>query len=238
MMRHLRQVGLVVGMLLATTLASAQEAVSVSRISVTGHGEMSAIPDSAVLTFGVLARHENAAQAQAQVNGAMNRATVAVRKLGVPAEQLTTTGINLAPVYPDRRTASGQEGSIIAYHASNRLEVRLEGTDLIGKVIDAAVNAGANSVDGIALTLIDDAQERQEALRRAVLDARAKAEAIAAAMGVRLESVEQVVEQGVGVFTPTLQRTRAAEAATTPVSPGQVRVDANVHVVYRIAQGL
>lgn len=237
MPRCARWFGLV-GILLAANAVFAQQAADVSRISVTGHGEVAALPDSAVLTFAVLARHESAAEAQAQVNTAMDRTTAAVRKLGVPAGQLTTTGIHLAPVYADPRSESGRQGRIVAYQASNRLEVRLEGTGSVGQVIDAAINAGTNTVESLAFTLLDDSQERQEALRRAVLDARAKADAVAAAMGVRLESLEHVVEQGVGVFTPSLSRAMVAEAAMTPVSPGQVRVDANVQVVYRIAQGL
>ena len=237
MLRGVRWLGLV-GMLLASNVTLAQEAANVSRISVTGRGEVAAIPDSTVLTFAVLARHENAAEAQAQVNRALSRAMTAVCKLGIPAEQLTTTGITLTPVYADRRAEPAAQARIIAYHASNRIEVRLQGTEQVGAVIDAAVKAGANGIDGIAFTLSDDAAQRQEALRQAVLDARAKADAIAAAMGVRLESLEHVVEQGVGVFVPSLSRAMVAEAAATPVSPGQVRVEANVQVVYRIAQGL
>lgn len=223
--------------MLVTGTAVAQEA-EVSRISVSGHGEVAARPDSARLSFAAVARHENAAEAQAQVNRAMSRAMDAVRKLGVAPEALSTTGISLSPVYPDPRSEAARRGQIIAFQASNRLEVRLEGTARLGEVIDAAVGAGANTVEGVTLTLSDDSRERQEALRRAVVDARAKADAIAAATGVRLDSLEQVVEQGVGVYAPTLQRAMVAEAAGTPVATGQVRVEANVHVVYRIAQGL
>ncbi|MGE0082571.1 MAG: SIMPL domain-containing protein [Thiohalomonadaceae bacterium] len=235
-MKGYARLALLTGMLLAGATALAQQA-EVSRISVSGRGEVTALPDSARLSFAAVARHENAAEAQAQVNRVMTRAMDAVRKLGVDPEALSTTGISLSPVYPDPRTEAGRQGRIVAYHASNQLEVRLDGTALLGKVIDAAVGAGANAVEGVTLTLSDDSQERQEALRRAVIDARAKAEAIAAAMGVRLDSVEQVAEQGVGVYTPTLARAMVAEAAT-PVATGQVRVEANVHVVYRIAQGL
>lgn len=229
------RLALLTGMLFAGATALAQE-TEVSRISVSGRGEVMALPDSARLSFAAVARHENAAEAQTQVSRVMTRALEAVRKLGVAPEALTTTGISLSPVYADPRTDAARQGRIVAYQASNRMEVRLEGTALLGQVIDAAVGAGANTVEGVTLMLSDDSQARQEALRRAVTDARAKAEAIAAAMGVRLESVEQVAEQGVGVYAPTLARAMVAEAAT-PVAAGQVRVEANVHVVYRIAQG-
>jgi uncharacterized protein YggE len=164
-----------------------------------------------------------------------------VRRLGVRPEQIQTSELSLGPVYaPPRPEAHSQEPQIAGYQASNVVSVRLEDLDKIGPVVDAGLAAGANRLDGVYFGLRNDAPARASALAAAVEEARGKAEALARAAGVRLVEIVEIVEGGVSVFTPSFRRERLAMAedaqmASTPVSAGQVGVDANVTVRYRIA---
>ena len=102
----------------------------------------------------------------------------------------------------------------------------------VGDVIDEGVKAGANQVEELSFQLKDDTAARREALTGASKQARAKADAIAQAMGLRIDGVLEVGEGGVQVMRPRMDLARAGvaamEAAGTPVQPGQVDVRATV----------
>ena len=108
----------------------------------------------------------------------------------------------------------------------------------MGEVIDAALEAGANQLEGVSFELQDDLASRQAALRNAVAEARAKAEAMADALGVRLVSILSVNEGPVAIERPMMEMARAAslqQGAPTPVSPGEVSVAASVTIRYQIS---
>lgn len=213
-------------------------------ISVRGQAEVTAPPNQVVIRAGAVIQQPQADAAQAQVNQIMQRAIRAITALGISASQIQTAGITLAPVYttipPPGTTQNLLEPRIIAYRASNAVQVRLDNLELLGQVIDAAVAAGANQIEDMAFQIRDDSEYRQEALSTAARQARAKAQAIAQALGVRIIGVQQVQEAGVETIRPMAyarQATALTEAGTapTPVQPGQVRVQANVIVSYQIS---
>ncbi len=216
-------------------------------LSAMGQGQAAAAPDLAVVRLGAVVQAPAASAAQAQVNEIMQRALTDIAALGVPKEQIRTAGLTLTPVYTDRMRPRKQEEpaappQIVGYRASNTVETRLEDLTKVGGVIDAGVAAGANQIEGIAFELKQDTEQRKQALQAAVAEARAKAEAIAAGMGVRLDSVREVTEGGVDVIQPRAKMARMAPAmmsqdAGAPVEPGQVRVSATVTVQYAISEG-
>jgi uncharacterized protein YggE len=117
--------------------------------------------------------------------------------------------------------------------------VSVEVTNLsqIGPVIDAGLRAGANQVDGVQFRLKDDLPVREQALKKAIAEARRKAETMAEAMNVRLLGVQEISESGASVI-PRGEgggfATMAREVAPTPVSPGQIEVNVSVTVKYLI----
>ena len=230
---------------LAQTSGSSSDEKPVPALTVTGRAEVSAEPDRAVIRFGAVAQAGTAANAQQEVNKVMQAGVAAMKKLQIPDASLRTVGISLSPVYSQRPpNAAGEaarpfEPKIIGYRASNTLQVELTDLKKVGPVIDAGVAAGANEVEGLSFDLRDDTQQRQEALRGAVKDARAKADAIASGMGVTLDSVLDVSESGVNIIQPQMEymgySAKMADASfATPVQPGQVRVEASVTVRYRL----
>jgi hypothetical protein len=207
-------------------------------LSVQGSGSSRVDPDLATVRLGVLAQAPTAQAAMQQVNQTANAILAAVRKLGVGEKDIQTSDLNLNPVYtqapPDDR---GGEPRISGYQASNIISIRLTKMDLVGPAVDAGLGAGANRLDGVAFGLQNDAGARAEALAQAAAAARAKAATLAKALDVRLAEIIEVVEGGVSVFTPLRTSRMAMEAMsvdTTPVSSGQVGVEASLTLRYRI----
>lgn len=209
-------------------------------LAVSGHGEVAAQPDRAVVVLGATAQEPNAASAQRRASTIVQQVVAAIRETGVPEEHLQTAGLSLEPVYsePQQRQAVGQEArQIVAYRASHSIRVRLDDPASAAAVIDAGITAGANTLDGLSFELSDDTTQRSVALRRSVRDARAKAEVLAEEAGVTLLAVERLEEQQVAIHSPGMMARAGAFEASTPVQPGLIRVDASVLVRYRIAPG-
>jgi uncharacterized protein YggE len=203
-------------------------------LTVSGSGQARVAPDEATVRLGVLVQAPTAHEAQDRVNRAAGAVLAVIGKLGIPAERIQTTGLNLGPQYAQSRSES-QGPRITGYQASNSVTVRVDDLARVGPVIDAGLAAGANTLDGVDFGLRDDGAARAAALTDAVREARAKAEGLAAALGVRLVEIVEVAEGGVAVSPPPFQARGMAAMAPTPVAAGQVGVDASVTVRWRIA---
>jgi uncharacterized protein len=219
-------------------VAAGEAAPELPVLSVSGRGEASAAPDIAVVRLGAVAQDKSAGAAQANVGRVMEEAIRSLRGLGVEERRLSTRDLTLAPVFSDgKRMAAGdsEDPRIIGYRAANVLEVRVEDLKLLGKIVDAGVNAGANRLEGPYFQILDDIFVRESALVRAVENAQRKADAIVAAMRMRLGPVLEVIESGVYPIQPMERgfRTLAVETGT-PVQSGEIRVEAQVTVRYRI----
>lgn len=206
-------------------------------LSVQGSGSSRVDPDEATVRLGVLAQAPTAQAVMQQVNQTANAILAAVRKLGVPEKDIQTSELNLSPVYAQLPQDQGGEPRISGYQASNVVSIRLTKLDQVGPAVDAGLGAGANRLDGVAFGLQNDEAARADALAKAAAAARAKAATLAKALNLRLAEILEVVEGGVTVFTPMRSsRTMAMEAMSsdTPVSSGQVGVDASLTLRYRI----
>lgn len=231
--------------LAATTLpAGAQmndsDEQPIPSITVNGSGEVRADPDLAVVQLGVLAQTDTAQRAQAEANRIARAILDRVSSLGVEAKAIQTAQLVLTPIYeqPSPQRQTPQAPRLAGYRASNLVSVRLEDLAKVGPVLDAAIEAGANRVEGVDFQLKDDREAREKALQLAVDEARGKARAIAGALGVELGPVQDVQEGGISIQLPKLggPRMMAMEARVpeTPVEAGQVTVSANVTLRYRI----
>lgn len=213
-------------------------AAEMPSLTVTGNGEVRAVPDFATVQLGVTRQEETARPAQEQANAVMQRIITAVTGLGVPREKIQTSQLTLHPVHSNLLTNERGELRIVGYRATNTVSVRLEKLSLIAPVIDAGLGAGANQLEGVSFGVKDDLPLRQRALSEAVREARAKATAISNALGVQITGVQEVTEGGVS-FRPLVlgRQAMAMEAgAATPVSPGQITLNATVTIRYRLSR--
>src|SRR5919198_3121035 len=142
-------------------------------VTTLGHGVVNAVPDVAVTSFGVHTESPTAADALARNADQMQRVIAALRRAG--GEKLQTQQVSLYP-------RSDESGTTTGFVAQNTVSARVKIADA-GKLVDAAVGAGANTVEGPSLERSDRDALVREALKKAVADAKAKAEALAEAGG-------------------------------------------------------
>jgi uncharacterized protein YggE len=206
-------------------------------IDVVGEGRVEAAPDLALLDFAVVTQADTAAAAARENSARMERVLTALRKVVGGEASVSTAGYSIRPLYSSSRDPTPPR--ITGYEVSNVVHVRTKALTRVGEAIDTGVNAGSNRVQQVTFTLSDDSGPRRSALRNAALQARQKAEALAAALGVRTVALHSVSEQDLAVVRPQVrQMAMAAEAAVvTPVEPGQVEVRARVVMTMEIAEG-
>ncbi|HVC88036.1 MAG TPA: SIMPL domain-containing protein [Gaiellaceae bacterium] len=193
-------------------------------VTTTGHGVVTAVPDTALVTAGVHTQAASAAAALAQNATLANAVVAALRAAG--GSSLQTEQVALSP------QTDGQ-GRVTGYAADNAVSVTTK-IDTAGALIDAAVAAGANTVSGPSLAVSDRDALYREALGKAVADARAKADALANAGGFGVGAVSAVTEQTAGAPVPFLASGAVSPAGATPVEPGTQDITADVVVTFRI----
>jgi uncharacterized protein YggE len=214
---------------------AAQSAGDVAQtIAVVGEGEASGAPDVAYVNVAVQNEAQTARQAIDQNSSAMTAVIDALKRLGIPEQSLRTSGISITPVRARPRPDDPQPPPVTGYQATNTLTVTVEQVSRTGEVIDAAVGAGANVAGGVRFRIKNDDALRQSALDAAVKAARASADAMAAAAGLRVTGVRSMSDESGGDGPIPLARMAAADAASTapPVQPGELTVTARVRVVY------
>ena len=194
-------------------------------VTTSGHGVVTTVPDVATVTFGVRTEAATAAAALAQNATAMNRVLAALRAAG--GERIQTQQVSLYP-------RTDENGATTGFVAENRVSAR-SAIAKAGALVDAAVDAGANTIEGPSLERSDRDALYRDALAKALRDARAKAEALATAGGFDVGRVVDVTEQGAEAPQPLFaaQRAVATKDATT-VEPGTQDVEANVTVSFEI----
>ncbi|HYM27077.1 MAG TPA: SIMPL domain-containing protein [Steroidobacteraceae bacterium] len=216
--------------LLACTLSAAVLAdAPVSSIRVTADAKVTAKPDRVQIDVGVSTRAKTSQEAAAQNARTLDAVLAAVRRAAGPAAVLKTVSYTLNPNY--RYHPDGGEPTLEGYTAANVVQMTLDELPKIGAVIDAATQAGATHVQGIQFTLRDQDAVRAQALREAALKARAEADVLAAALGLRVLRV-LTVEENSPHFTPIrfdgAARTMVTSAVATPVESGTLEVSAQV----------
>lgn len=217
-----------------------------SRVMVTGEADTKAQPDTAVVVLSVVTQSPRAVEAQ-QANARKSEAVIAAAKAAAGAgPEVKTSDYGLHPL----RDWWGGKPRINGYEARNTVTVTIAELDRVGAVIDAATQAGANSVEGIQFVLREANPARRETLAAATRQALAKAEAIAEALGGR---VIRIVESQEGGFVPrppswdderrtyeanmnanTSADVRAERQATTPVEAGTLNLKSHVQLVVEI----
>lgn len=204
-------------------------------ITVTGKAGMEATPDVAQVTIGVSTR-ANTPLAARQANAeAMNATLDAIRALGIEDRDIQTSNLNMYNTY-------GDYGTVTGYRMSADLTIMVREISKAGEVVDAAIAAGSNELNGVRYLVSNRDELYNQALTDAVELARQKAEALAAAAGKQVGMVKQVTETSEAAAT---RRTydmnadtgnAAAEALKTVIQPGSTNIDAEVQVVFALVE--
>ncbi len=158
----------------------------------------------------------------------------AIERAGVARADVRTTLLSVAPRYDYR---DGEGPRLIGYDMNNVVEVTVRDLDALAPVIDGSLEAGATSLDGLTFRLDDPLEAERTARTSAVAVARARAEVLAAAAGVTIGGVADIVENGappIGPMPKAARMTLAADAGT-PVEQGTTEIAVSVTVTFRIA---
>lgn len=205
-------------------------ASAVRGITTSGSGTVESVPDRASFSFGVESLGDTAREALSANGTALRRVIDALREAGVEARDLRTQQISLLSRYSEEGRA------VVGYTATNTVRADIESIARAGVVVDAAVAAGANQVSGPTLSRSDRDELSRGALRKAVADARAKAEVLADAAGVSLGPAVAIVEGATSQPPlPYYERAVADAASGTTVQPGTERIEASVTVTFALA---
>jgi len=208
-------------------------------ISVTGEANVSVAPDQAQIDAGVTSDAKTAREASDAINAAMGKVLLALKGVGIEEKDYQTSRLSLQPQFATSSKAAERPPGIVSFRASNRVTVRMRDVTKVANVIDVLVGAGANDIGGINFTVTRASKHLDEARKKAIADARRKAEIYAKAAGVTLGSPLSISEDG----TPTPMfrvKTLAAPmgaAAPTPIAQGEETLSITVSVIWGIKSG-
>jgi uncharacterized protein len=196
-----------------------------------GEGRTTAVPDLATVTFAAVAVDASLAKATRDANDRARRLLDAVAAAGVPTADVQTSRYD---VQIERGAERPQDPPRIrGYRVTNAIAVRVRDLARLGALLDRAVAAGANEVDGPVFSRADPAAEQARALAAAVRAARTKAEEMARAAGVQLGELLELREGRSGQPGPIPVRMMSA-SAEVPISAGQMTFVMEVELVFAL----
>jgi uncharacterized protein YggE len=210
-------------------------AIEGALLTVNAEGEVEGAPDIANVNLGVTTEGQNAAAAMQANAQRMNGLVASLRRAGVAERDVQTANVSVNPQYV---YGEGVPPRITGYQASNTVNVRVRNLGNLGRIMDAAVSAGGNTVNGVSFALDDPEPRLNQAREEAMRKARTRADLYARAAGMRVHRIVSISE-GYNVQPPWPQEivvtgSRLASAAPTPVQPGEVRTNATVTVVFEL----
>jgi hypothetical protein len=228
---------LIVGISLLSQTGRAQTATQVAEddssrrtVTVTGIGRNFAQPDQAVLRLGVQTEAESAAEALSDNNTQMQALLATLNEAGIAEEDIQTQFLQIYPRY--EQTSTEAAPTLAGYVAINLVEARVREIDNLGEVLDAAVEAGSNTIDSIRFEFGDPSEMLEGARSGAIQDAQDKAEQLAALVDGELGEVVTISET---TRTPPVifeGAQPAADQAAVPIEPGTQSIEVEVQVTW------
>ncbi|QIL03224.1 SIMPL domain-containing protein [Sphingomonas sinipercae] len=210
------------------------QSIAGTRLDVSASGEVTRVPDIAVISAGVVTRAPTASAAIRDNATRMERVIAALRAAGIAEGDIQTTALNLNPDY---RYPQNQPPQLTGYSASNQVTIRFRDVRNSGKILDTLVAQGANQINGPTLTVDKPGPALDEARAKAVAVGRARADQYARALGLRVVRVVSVSESG-GHYAPPqpmAERDQMAMAASkTEIVPGEQKLQVNLAMVFEL----
>lgn len=202
-------------------------------ISLNASGEVAAPPDMATVMAGVVTEGPDAQTALRGNTAAVQAMFSALAEAGIEGRDMQTRSFDVSPSYT--RPERGQPPEISGYRVTNSVAVRVRDIAKLGTLLDRVVSAGANQMNGVRFEIDEPEKLMDEARRKAVAEARRKAELYATAAGVEIKRVISIAESGAAPPQPMLRTmVRDAAAESVPVAAGEQTVRASVTVTYEL----
>jgi len=223
-------------MLAVPALAKAAEPAQSPRIIVSGEGQAAVAPDLAILSLSVMREAKTAREALDANNAAMAEVIAAVKLFGIADRDLQTASVQINPRYNYSNKPDGsQTAELVAYQVTNSLTVRIRDIVKTGEVLDKAVSLGVNQGGSIVFANDDPSAVIDEARRKAVSNAMAKARTLSEAAGVSLGRVLEISDQ---TYSPRPMPVEAkafdAAPAAVPVEAGENAYSVQVNMTFEL----
>jgi uncharacterized protein len=228
--------------LTASTLfpaAHADEARMIRSITISGRGEVKAVPDIASITLGVASFDATAQVALAANTRTMNDLLALLEQSGIAKTDVATSNFMVNPRYDYGQANNGgvtPPPKVVGYDVSNTVMLTARDISKLGDLLDKAVSAGSNQIHGISFSVSKPEALLDKARQAAVADARRKAELYAAAGGFALGDIISMSEGG-GFQPPmpmVMKSAMAESAGAVPVAQGEQTLAIDVNVVWQI----
>lgn len=209
-------------------------------IHVNGEAVVYVSPDEVVINLGVETFNPNLDEAKAENDDRSKRLLAAIKELGVEDAQINTSEMQVEIVY-FQEGGSGHRRKVDGYRCQRMYSITLKKTDLLEPVVNAALNNGANQMQGIEFRTTELRKHRDEARRMAMRAAKEKAELMAGEIGVKIGAPLSISEQEIHLYSPRqnmmqnlFEMLPAATESGETLPPGQIGVRANVAVSFEL----
>lgn len=213
---------------------SPREAALLDTVSVTGTARVRTAPDRFSFTVGVQTQGQTVELAVNENNSRVAAVTSALKRAGAADSEIQTSGFS---IYPQQDYSQGQLPRLVGYQVSNNITVTKKQIGEAGKLLQAAIAAGVNTSSGLNFSVADPARGRDQGLRAAFEDARAKATLLATAAGRTLGQAVAITEGTEPTVVPRPMPVRAmaakvADVSEVPVESGSEELTFTVSVVF------
>ena len=224
---------LAVAVLPSTAMAQQiTQTIAGTRLDLSATGEVTRVPDVAIISAGVVSRSASASGALQDTANKMSQVLAALKRAGVADRDIQTSNVSLNPEY---RYPENQSPQLVGYTAANNVTVRFRDIRSSGKILDALVAVGANQINGPTLTVDKPESALDEARAKAVAIGRARAELYAHSLGLRVVRIVSVNESGGYAVPPPVPMMMAqARKADTSIEAGEQKLQVNVAMTFEL----
>lgn len=226
-------------LLLFIFLVGGLNADELHKLNVTGSAALFKPADLLTMTVGVVTQNPQV-KAALKANGEQMRAmNDLLKNVGLSQKELQTGTFTVVPQYatPPRNIPENWHPAIVSYEVRNTIAIKTTQLELVGAIIDAVAQAGANLVEDLNFTLLDQQPAKSEAIAQAVQQARLYADAAAKEADITLGDILELTINPAPIAPRPFRMEKFAMAAMdagTPITPGEVEVNATVSLVYAI----
>nr|WP_295111766.1 SIMPL domain-containing protein [uncultured Caulobacter sp.] len=222
----------------ALAQSSTEAAFKATTFSLSAYGETRVAPDMATINLGVQTDAPTAAEALKANGTRMNQVMAALKKAGIAERDIQTSNLNLNAQYAYEQN---QPPKLTGYQASNQVTITVRDLSKLGAAVDATVNAGANTVNGISFGLVNPQAAEDAARLEAVKALQAKAELYGRATGYKTVRLVNLSEGGGYMPAPPpvpmmAFASKREMADSTSIAGGELKVRIDVSAVYEVSK--
>jgi uncharacterized protein len=242
-MRKTLMIALALGAAAVPAIAAAQvqtipvqvPLISGTRLDVSATGEVTRVPDLAIISAGVQTLKPTATAAIEENAARMERVRAALERAGIEDKDIQTSNLSLNPEY---QYDQNRPPRLTGYRASNTVNVKFRDLKRTGAILDALVAEGANQINGPSLTIDKPESALDEARTKAIANGRARADLYARALGMRVVRLISVSESGGYAAPPpmpmvAMMAERSADASSK-IDPGTQQLQVSVSMSFEL----